>query len=106
MSSVSATTDEYKPSTAQADPDGKPKRGPGRPRGSRTSKKTVLKATGTTTFFQYPPPPAGPQNAAVHPQHQQYYEFQWRALNLCSEFYNAAEELIVSCYQIHEPHIN
>lgn len=29
-------------------------------------------------------------------QNQQFYEFQWRALNLCSEFYNAAEELIVS----------
>ena len=29
-------------------------------------------------------------------QNQQFYEFQWRALNLCSEFYNAAEELVVS----------
>ena len=28
-------------------------------------------------------------------QNQQFYEFQWRALNLCSEFYNAAEELVV-----------
>lgn len=28
-------------------------------------------------------------------QNQQYYEFQWRVLNLCSEFYGAAEELIV-----------
>lgn len=27
---------------------------------------------------------------------QHFYDFQWRALNLCSEFYNAAEELIVS----------
>ncbi len=28
-------------------------------------------------------------------QNQQFYDFQWRALNLCSEFYNAAEELVV-----------
>lgn len=27
---------------------------------------------------------------------QHFYDFQWRALNLCSEFYQAAEELIVS----------
>lgn len=44
-------------------------------------------------FYQYPPAPGG---AAQHAQNQQFYEFQWRALNLCSEFYNAAEELVVS----------
>lgn len=27
---------------------------------------------------------------------QHFYDFQWRALNLCTEFYQAAEELIVS----------
>jgi len=35
----------------------------------------------------------------MHPnittQNQPYYEFQWRMLNLCAEFYGAAEELVV-----------
>ena len=33
----------------------------------------------------------------MNAQNQQYYEFQWRVLNLCAEFYGAAEELVVSC---------
>ena len=33
----------------------------------------------------------------MNAQNQQYYEFQWRVLNLCAEFYGAAEELVV-CY--------
>jgi len=37
-----------------------------------------------------------PQLPEVTPHNQMYYEFQWRVLNLCSEFYGAAEELIVS----------
>ena len=32
----------------------------------------------------------------MNAQNQQYYEFQWRVLNLCAEFYGAAEELVVS----------
>ncbi|KAI0346535.1 hypothetical protein BDW22DRAFT_1352653 [Trametopsis cervina] len=74
------------------------KRKPGRPRGSRNRKPRA--PTGTTPkapansqhpgFYQYPPAPGG----AAATQNQQFYEFQWRALNLCSEFYNAAEELI------------
>jgi hypothetical protein len=31
----------------------------------------------------------------MNAQNQQYYEFQWRVLNLCAEFYGAAEELVV-----------
>lgn len=86
------------PTASQPDADGKTKRGPGRPRGSKTSKTAKSKiAPSTHSFFQYPPPPGGSPGAGLHPQHQQYYEFQWRALNLCSEFYNAAEELVVSC---------
>ncbi|KAJ8489668.1 hypothetical protein ONZ45_g13489 [Pleurotus djamor] len=49
-------------------------------------------------------PPAIPE---VNAQNQQYYEFQWRVLNLCAEFYGAAEELVrgtpplvvAQCYQ-------
>jgi hypothetical protein len=74
------------------------KRKPGRPRGSR-NRKPRASASNTSKapansqhpgFYQYPPAPG----AAT--QNQQFYEFQWRALNLCSEFYNAAEELIAS----------
>jgi hypothetical protein len=36
-----------------------------------------------------------PQTADINTQNQQYYEFQWRILNLCAEFYGAAEELVV-----------
>ena len=32
----------------------------------------------------------------MNAQNQQYYEFQWRVLNLCAEFYGAAEELVVT----------
>ncbi|KAI0635687.1 hypothetical protein C8Q77DRAFT_1071664 [Trametes polyzona] len=74
------------------------KRKPGRPRGSKNRKPRV--STGSASkppsnvahpgFFQYPPaPPTVAQN-------QQFYEFQWRALNLCSEFYSAAEELVLA----------
>lgn len=72
------------------------KRKPGRPRGSRNRKaKASTAATKAPAnsqhpgFYQYPPAPG------TTTQNQQFYEFQWRALNLCSEFYNAAEELIV-----------
>lgn len=41
------------------------------------------------------PGTAPPQHPDVNAQNQQYYEFQWRVLNLCAEFYNAAEELVV-----------
>jgi hypothetical protein len=77
-----------------------PKRRPGRPRGSKN--KTKPKPTNASTtkptspnnpshsvFFQQSTAPTD-----VNAQNQQYYEFQWRVLNLCAEFYNAAEELV------------
>ena len=104
--------EEYRMQKAHSDPhaqsiapssiiheDGTEKRKPGRPRGSKNRKPRV--SAGSTSkapsnvahpgFYQYPPAP--PANMS---QNQQFYEFQWRALNLCSEFYNAAEELVVS----------
>jgi len=81
---------------AQPDGEVKSKRGPGRPKGSRSTKKPNPKVAGSMhNFSQYPPPPAIPQEAGLHQQHQEYYKFQWRTLNLCAEFYSAAEELIV-----------
>ncbi|KZT07660.1 uncharacterized protein LAESUDRAFT_742775 [Laetiporus sulphureus 93-53] len=103
------TQDAANQSATDVDESGKRK--PGRPRGSRNRKPrasagTVTKAPANSQhpgFYQYPPAPSG----AVS-QNQQFYEFQWRALNLCSEFYNAAEELvkaaspvvIAQCYQM------
>ncbi|KAJ6466533.1 hypothetical protein C8R47DRAFT_37765 [Mycena vitilis] len=98
------------------EPDPGGKRRPGRPRGSKTRKvqsppgqaplpvnldaAIVSHPTGTGTA-----PPLLPN---VTSQNQQYYEFQWRMLNLCAEFYGAAEELIkdapplvvAQCYQM------
>jgi hypothetical protein len=97
-----------------------PKRRPGRPRGSKNRKPRVvgestIKPQTTSTFYSYPhshshphsqthQPPlhstatssAPPPLPETNPQNQQYYEFQWRVLNLCAEFYGAAEELVVS----------
>jgi hypothetical protein len=86
------------------------KRRPGRPRGSKNRKARVIgestiKPLGHTAFYSYThhPPlhPTGPGTAPpalpeVNPQNQGYYEFQWRVLNMCAEFYGAAEELVVS----------
>ncbi|KAI0035364.1 hypothetical protein K488DRAFT_83070 [Vararia minispora EC-137] len=71
------------------------KRRPGRPKGSRNRKprESVTQASTSTAKFA-PAPNTAPQIAGVTPQNQQYYEFQWRVLNLCSEFYGAAEELV------------
>ncbi|KAJ7672168.1 hypothetical protein DFH06DRAFT_1082092 [Mycena polygramma] len=96
------------------EPDPGGKRRPGRPRGSKTRKvqsppgqapvnldaAIASHPTGTGTA-----PPLLPN---VTSQNQQYYEFQWRMLNLCAEFYGAAEELIkdapplvvAQCYQM------
>ncbi|KAG6370845.1 hypothetical protein JVT61DRAFT_11057 [Boletus reticuloceps] len=96
------------------------KRRPGRPRGSKNrrirssgaerdasaaSTAAAKPTTSTHGFYQYSSPPAPGE---VHPHNQQYYEFQWRILNLCAEFYGAAEELIkatpslviAQCYQM------
>lgn len=92
--------DHVQPTTNE---DGTERRKPGRPRGSRNRKPRVSAGSATKApantqhpgFYQYPPAPGTNQ------QNQQFYEFQWRALNLCSEFYNAAEELVVSgCMQL------
>ncbi|KAF9484394.1 hypothetical protein BDN70DRAFT_872684 [Pholiota conissans] len=77
------------------------KRRPGRPRGSKNRRPRVGSAKHESQFY-YPPPASGvvnastasPQHANISPQNQQYYEFQWRVLNLCAEFYGAAEELV------------
>ncbi|KAJ7236274.1 hypothetical protein B0H12DRAFT_1140563 [Mycena haematopus] len=97
------------------EPDPGGKRRPGRPRGSKNRKvqspsslqvaptkldTTVVHSTGAGT--------SPPQLPNVNSQNQQYYEFQWRMLNLCAEFYGAAEELVkgtpplvvAQCYQM------
>ncbi|KAH9928645.1 uncharacterized protein B0H18DRAFT_953885 [Fomitopsis serialis] len=101
-------------SQSGGDGDDSSKRKPGRPRGSRNRKPKTFNAVTQPApkaplnshhpgFYQYPPAPG----STVNPN-QQFYEFQWRALNLCSEFYNAAEELVKAaspivisqCYQM------
>jgi hypothetical protein len=56
--------------------------------------KATSVATATTSSKKSTLQPIAPTD--VNPQNQQYYEFQWRVLNLCAEFYGAAEELLVS----------
>lgn len=95
------------------------RRRPGRPKGSK-NKKPRFDVPGTSPpkpaftpnppFYGYapPPPPGGvpmqphpPPHPVViptfapEPNTQQFFDFQWRVLTLCSEFYNAADELIV-----------
>jgi hypothetical protein len=79
------------------------KRRPGRPRGSKNRKPrtgtTAVKQQESQFYYQGLQPGAEstpPQHPDINAQNQQYYEFQWRVLNLCAEFYNAAEELVVS----------
>lgn len=69
------------------------KRRPGRPRGSKNRRRESQPPTKPSP---YPTANGSPQSAEVNPQNQQYYEFQWRVLQLCGEFYSAAEELVVS----------
>lgn len=91
--------------------DAERKRRPGRPRGSK-NRRTRAAATdkepanaGPKTspaqhgFYQYT---ASPAPGEIQPHNQQYYEFQWRVLNLCAEFYGAAEELVVSLRLLHD----
>ncbi|VDB94285.1 unnamed protein product [Peniophora sp. CBMAI 1063] len=69
------------------------KRRPGRPKGSKNRKpRESPTATKQPPFAT--PSTAAPSIPGMPAQNQQYYEFQWRVLNLCSEFYGAAEELI------------
>ncbi|KAI6033323.1 hypothetical protein EDC04DRAFT_2868889 [Pisolithus marmoratus] len=97
------------------------KRRPGRPRGSKNRRPRASGTDASNThptgsqasppastnlgFHQYQAPAAPGE---IHPHNQQYYEFQWRVLNLCAEFYGAAEELvkatpplvIAQCYHV------
>ncbi|KAH9003068.1 hypothetical protein EDB86DRAFT_3100265 [Lactarius hatsudake] len=88
------------PSAGQPSPHGhespEQKRRPGRPKGSRNRKpRESAGSVGKSQFPSYPISQGGaPILPGVTAQNQQYYEFQWRVLNLCSEFYGAAEELI------------
>lgn len=91
----------YAPPDSQQ-PEVPAKRRPGRPRGSKTKKKNQQQEPGAT------PAPVAVPVPEVNAQNQQYYEFQWRVLNLCAEFYGAAEELlkatpplvVAQCYQM------
>ncbi|KAG6836899.1 hypothetical protein H0H93_001486 [Arthromyces matolae] len=85
------------------------KRRPGRPRGSKNRKpRSGTASKQEPTFYNPPSTSTPPQHPDVNAHNQQYYEFQWRVLNLCSEFYTAAEELvkatqplvIAQCYQM------
>ncbi|KAJ2926832.1 hypothetical protein H1R20_g10276, partial [Candolleomyces eurysporus] len=67
------------------------KRRPGRPRGSKNRKPRAPRDTNSSAPAGVTGPPPHPD---INSQNQQYYEFQWRILNLCAEFYGAAEELV------------
>lgn len=106
-----STQQQAQPTASQQDPE--PKRRPGRPRGSKNRRpRSSTSQTATKPFvFQANPQShtagqgsAPPQHPDVNPQNQQYYEFQWRVLNLCKEFYEAAEELIVSSCTVINPY--
>ncbi|KAI0067185.1 hypothetical protein BV25DRAFT_1987639 [Artomyces pyxidatus] len=95
--SASATdrTPAQAPQSSIQDETQENKRRPGRPKGSRNRKPRESGGSVKSQFHNYAPPPSGaPPLSGVTPQNQQYYEFQWRVLNLCSEFYGAAEELV------------
>ncbi|KAJ4478566.1 hypothetical protein C8R41DRAFT_512761 [Lentinula lateritia] len=116
LSRTSAPPSPKPPETApenQHEPE--PKRR-GRPRGSKNRRGRV---SSQTVVVKSSPPSHQPLHATgqgtnppqlpeVTAQNQQYYEFQWRVLNLCAEFYGAAEELvkgtpalvIAQCYQM------
>ncbi|TFK28187.1 hypothetical protein FA15DRAFT_612696 [Coprinopsis marcescibilis] len=68
------------------------KRRPGRPRGSKNRK--VRPSQSARDVPQPSAPPGPPAHPDINSQNQQYYEFQWRILNLCAEFYGAAEDLV------------
>ncbi|KAF7375231.1 hypothetical protein MSAN_00409700 [Mycena sanguinolenta] len=91
------------------EPDPGGKRRPGRPRGSKNKKVQSPSLQVAPTKLDTPiVHSTAPQLPDVTSQNQQYYEFQWRMLNLCAEFYGAAEELVkgtpplvvAQCYQM------
>ncbi|KAI5117964.1 hypothetical protein M0805_001625 [Coniferiporia weirii] len=92
------------------------RRRPGRPKGSK-NKKPRYDLSGSPPKQQFTPAPFYGYAPAPHPgavpmqpnppphpvpvpypapdaSNQAFYDFQWRVLTLCSEFYNAADELI------------
>ncbi|EIW83906.1 hypothetical protein CONPUDRAFT_135546 [Coniophora puteana RWD-64-598 SS2] len=112
---TSQSAEQHLQQSAQSE--GERKRKPGRPRGSKNKKGRMISTVDLTNtrpptvpaqqhgFYQYTP---GGQPGEVNSNNQQYYEFQWRVLSLCAEFYGAAEELvkgtsslvIAQCYQM------
>ncbi|KAG7444872.1 uncharacterized protein BT62DRAFT_933918 [Guyanagaster necrorhizus] len=100
MKTTSAPTQQQdEPIIHQYEPE--QKRRPGRPRGSKNRRnRSSQPPSKPVTQYSHPPlhpngpGTAPPQHPDVNAQNQQYYEFQWRVLNLCAEFYNAAEELV------------
>ncbi|KDR79008.1 hypothetical protein GALMADRAFT_154888 [Galerina marginata CBS 339.88] len=116
-STVPQTSNNRTPQEEPTSPVPEQKRRPGRPRGSKNRRPRVGSAKHETTFYyqgQTPSqtasatPSVPPQHPNIGLQNQQYYEFQWRVLNLCAEFYGAAEELVkqtaplvvAQCYQM------
>jgi hypothetical protein len=94
------------PQEEEPSPAPEQKRRPGRPRGSKNRRPRIGSAKHETQFYyqsqntsQTTATPSGPPtHPNITPQNQQYYEFQWRVLNLCAEFYGAAEELVVRIF--------
>ncbi|KAJ3515901.1 hypothetical protein NLJ89_g1467 [Agrocybe chaxingu] len=99
-SSVGARASSHAPThEEQATPAPEQKRRPGRPRGSKNRRPRVGSAKHESQFqasaaSTTPAATGPPSHPNITPQNQQYYEFQWRVLNLCAEFYGAAEELV------------
>ncbi|KAJ3829891.1 hypothetical protein EV361DRAFT_899735 [Lentinula raphanica] len=112
LSRTSAPPPSPKQPQAAPDQPHEPRRR-GRPRGSKNRRGRISSqnAKPSPTHQQLHTTNQGsnpPQLPEVTAQNQQYYEFQWRVLNLCAEFYGAAEELvkgtpalvIAQCYQM------
>jgi hypothetical protein len=109
FSAIGKASAKSKHSAREGEHSSEPKRRPGRPRGSKNRKPRVTgestikpQSQSSPSFYSYTQPlhPTGtgtapPALPEVNAQNQQYYELQWRVLNLCAEFYGAAEELLV-----------
>ncbi|KAF9443755.1 hypothetical protein P691DRAFT_808355 [Macrolepiota fuliginosa MF-IS2] len=93
----SRTSQQNAAQTGQDAQEPERKRRPGRPRGSKNRKPRVGSSRQEGSFYyqgQLQSSAGPPHLSDINPQNQQYYEFQWRVLNLCAEFYGAAEELV------------
>lgn len=96
---VISTADTHAAQQGQREDSQAAKSRPGRPRGSKNRKPRTSQTASKqdAAFYTTPAVVTPPQHPDVNAHNQQYYEFQWRVLNLCSEFYTAAEELVVCC---------